>query len=290
MFSISNKLAYNGKMVLADNMKQDDEGMGKWLSTQGTTTTRQYVPEQTETLIKNVKEHITKYLRFQLLEAIKEKLDDLQEMKPLLEDALDKIEFDSDWITLHTKAWTLMQKYVELRNKRGNIELLKEIGVYIEGKYSYPSVFIITPFSIVKEKVKKEIVPDLFEKMKDWLIESPDSITLLVSGYSYNDTISPIIKNFEKFYKGWVRDSIGTVHTFQGKEADIVYFITGTDASTIKAAEWACKEPNLLNVAVTRAKKEFYLIGNQDLLEQFYNYKTIIQELEKHESLILCIA
>ncbi|MFJ6414352.1 AAA domain-containing protein [Terribacillus saccharophilus] len=271
-------------MVLADDKKQDTEGIGKWLKTQGTTTVRQYVPEQTETLIKNVKEHITRYLRFQLLEAIRNRLDDIQQMKQLYEDFLHRTEFYSDWRTLHPKAWALMQKYVELRNKRSFIELLKEIEVYIEGKYSYPSVFIITPFSIIKDKVKKEIVPSLFEKMKAWLLEDPGSILLLTSDFSYKETVAPIVEDFEKFYKGWVQDSIGTVHTFQGKEADIVYFVTGTDASTIKAAEWACKEPNLLNVAVTRAKKEFYLIGDQDLLERFDNYNTIIQEIESHET------
>lgn len=33
----------------------------------------------------------------------------------------------------------------------------------------------------------------------------------------------------KELLKGWLRESVGTVHTFQGKEADIVYFVTGTD-------------------------------------------------------------
>src|SRR5699024_12116950 len=47
--------------------------------------------------------------------------------------------------------------------------------------------------------------------------------------------------------KKWSNSSIGTVHTFQGKEAKTVYFVTGTDESTDGAANWSCMKPNILN-------------------------------------------
>ncbi|MDA7025098.1 hypothetical protein PJ311_00575 [Bacillus sp. CLL-7-23] len=34
----------------------------------------------------------------------------------------------------------------------------------------------------------------------------------------------------------WLKNSVGRVHTFQGKEADIVYLVTGTDENG--AANW----------------------------------------------------
>src|SRR5690606_32533965 len=39
--------------------------------------------------------------------------------------------------------------------------------------------------------------------------------------------------------------NIGTVHTFQGKEAKIVYFVLGADASSKGAAGWAVSDPNM---------------------------------------------
>ena len=55
-------------------------------------------------------------------------------------------------------------------------------------------------------------------------------------------------------------DQIGTVHTFQGKEAPVVIFVLGGQSRGARA--WATQKPNLLNVAITRAKNEFYIIGD----------------------------
>lgn len=59
--------------------------------------------------------------------------------------------------------------------------------------------------------------------------------------------------------------NVGTVHTFQGKEAKIVYLILGADETSKGAASWAVSEPNIMNVAATRAKEEFYIIGDKEL-------------------------
>lgn len=56
----------------------------------------------------------------------------------------------------------------------------------------------------------------------------------------------------------------GTVHRFQGKAADIVIVVLGSAPGAIGSGSraWASVKPNILNVALTRAKQRIYIIGN----------------------------
>jgi len=56
----------------------------------------------------------------------------------------------------------------------------------------------------------------------------------------------------------------GTIHRFQGREADIVFLVLGSVPGTrgLRSRQWADNRPNMPNVAVSRAKKRLYVIGN----------------------------
>jgi hypothetical protein len=63
----------------------------------------------------------------------------------------------------------------------------------------------------------------------------------------------------QKYLASGIRLSIG-------REAEAVIFVLGAPSpSQTGARGWAGSHPNLLNVAVTRAKEALYVIGNRDL-------------------------
>jgi superfamily I DNA and/or RNA helicase len=78
----------------------------------------------------------------------------------------------------------------------------------------------------------------------------------------------------------WAFERIGTVHTFQGREAESVIFLLGAPNENQKGARgWAGAPPNIVNVAVTRAKRTLYVVGNRQHWRNHGAFKTLSARL-----------
>jgi superfamily I DNA and/or RNA helicase len=102
-------------------------------------------------------------------------------------------------------------------------------------------------------------------KILEWLL------TKLVAEDTEREVyvISPFVSVAEhcekRFKKRKQRVTCGTIHAFQGREADIVLLVLGGNPDKLQAREWVTRNPNMINVAVTRAKHLFFIIGNHKL-------------------------
>jgi hypothetical protein len=82
--------------------------------------------------------------------------------------------------------------------------------------------------------------------------------------------------------KEWAERRIGTIHTFQGREADTVIFVLGAPgAAEVGARMWAGNAPNILNVAVSRAKRNLYVIGSYDVWARIGHFAALADALPR---------
>lgn len=139
---------------------------------------------------------------------------------------------DSRWIDIKSKCQDL--QWVPAQGD----EVVNLLTHLVAAEQAIPNLYIISPFKVVALKLKYL----LQAKKSQWAkgLTDPD-------------------------VKSWIDKSIGTVHTFQGKEADAVILVLGCDESSAGALNWASSKPNILNVAATRAKYRLYIVGDRQL-------------------------
>jgi hypothetical protein len=113
-----------------------------------------------------------------------------------------------------------------------------------------PDVFVITPFRIVARQMREMLA------------------------------VSDVVRGITDRPWEWVRDRVGTVHTFQGREAEAVFLVLGApDATQTGARYWAGHPPNLANVAVSRAKEVLYVVGNRELWRMHGSFRAVSERL-----------
>ena len=144
----------------------------------------------------------------------------------------DQLYLESQWMDVQGDEFD-----GHWRKKEGE-EVLKIIFSMIDQHKSMPDLYIISPFKVVAYKMQR-----LLKEQSKYLLSNlkPEERLML---------------------NKWVNKSIGTVHAFQGKQAQGVILLLGGNPSKPGAINWASNYPNILNVALTRAKHKIFVVGN----------------------------
>lgn len=155
-----------------------------------------------------------------------------QTRPPKPEKAAKFIYEKSQWINVKGEEKGNKDHFVEAQGRKV-CELL-EIAF---SRNPEPGIYIISPFTTVVAGIRKYI-------------------------QQYCSENSSRTKINGRYILDYDQKRIGTVHTFQGKEADEVIFLLGCDTSegAKGAVRWVNR--NIVNVAATRAKFRLYVIGD----------------------------
>jgi superfamily I DNA and/or RNA helicase/ribulose bisphosphate carboxylase small subunit len=80
--------------------------------------------------------------------------------------------------------------------------------------------------------------------------------------------------------EGLSKVDVGTIHTFQGDEKEIIYFSSAiTSFSSPKTFDWIKNNEELLNVATTRAQNEFVMVGDYNEIKKRSGENTDLLDL-----------
>ena len=168
----------------------------------------------------------------------------------------------------HKKALPLLfenSRWFDVKGKmeiKGNQNIIEQNEIAnklilraIKNINDLPEIYIISPFKKIANELKAQLLK----------------------------TIKGNNPNFEVSYiKNWLDKHCGTIHTFQGKESNEVILVLGCDSSIGNgAANWVGQKPNIINVAVTRAKYRLYVIGDFQQWSVIPNVKTVCNNLQR---------
>jgi len=182
--------------------------------------------------------------RFEYKRATMEDLDELVRTRISVFRAANKLSDDEDMSVVEEESYAYYRRALETGEHIAY--LVYDNGAFIGAggvsfyqvmpTYHNPTgkkVFIITPFRTVAESMRKFVVGYFSAKGND-----------------------------KEVLKKWTKKCVGTVHTFQGKDANEVIFVLGCSDKSVGAMNWVVKKANILNVACTRAKYRIAFIGN----------------------------
>lgn len=97
----------------------------------------------------------------------------------------------------------------------------------------------------------------------------------------YRRQANALQSRLQSRWKNFSNDSIGTVHTFQGGEKPVI-ILSMRQCRDSDSLWFINRKPNLLNVAVSRAKELFILVGNLERLQEGGYTRLLVEHIQQY--------
>lgn len=213
------------------------------------------------------------------------KLDDIWfPSKSSAQELADRVSLQGSQIGLTEESiWTGFPLRTHRRCDNPMFDLANDIayaGQMVKAKKDEPYNCLLGPsgwFNINGTTVKnKQVVLEEIEILRDKLemLNSHQGDVYVISPFkSVANECRELARSIGSKAK------CGTIHTFQGREADIVFLVLGSDPASPGSRLWASATPNMLSVALTRAKHRFYVIGNRKLWQSMPYFKILARQI-----------
>jgi superfamily I DNA and/or RNA helicase len=150
----------------------------------------------------------------------------------------------SRWIDVEGDA---SSKWCALEGEK----IVELLGCLANHGVKKPDIFIVTPFRIIANEMRIRLKRE-----------------------------TALFASLHLDLERWIFDNVGTVDTVQGREADTVIFVLGAPKPAQNGArQWAGTPPNLANVAVSRAKRNLYVVGSRSAWRGAGSFAVLAQHL-----------
>ncbi|MCC5612367.1 hypothetical protein LC612_38065 [Nostoc sp. CHAB 5834] len=147
----------------------------------------------------------------------------------------------------------------------------KKIGCHVEGKLENNVNW-----------AEVDAVEALIEELlaAGYCLNSPDSENTIGVISPYRRQVNALTQRLKSRWSDFSDKSVGTVHTFQGGQKSVIIFST-RQCSATDSLWFINRRPNLLNVAVSRARELFILVGNLDRICEGGHTKDLVKYIEQ---------
>lgn len=148
-----------------------------------------------------------------------------------------------------------------------------------DGYRIFPSFWVDEPATVSGTHLQPNEIIRLrgaLDHLKTMGVEPSDVIAI-----SPFRAVADRLRSLKNHYPGL---QAGTIHTAQGREASVVFFVLGGDPAKPGARDWAAQSVNLVNVAVSRAQRRLYVIGDEAAWAKNNYFRQMSHSLGRHRA------